>query len=321
MADDSLMPRLLSHRLRGFDSVDSTRHGLERGLAAGVRHVEFDVRFTADGWPVVYHDPFFKADDGSWQYIHAWDHAVLRRQETMSRMATLEDMCATFAERRTPDALIHVDVKVAGREEAVYAMLAKFGLLPHTVLVSWLPSVLVRFNTISPQTPLCFSHITAARFPWIYAPMKWFCPAARHLAAPILSKLVGRRFAGIVPRRALAMMTACYHFHDSGDPARHVGSDDQADCVDGHVVPSLLTGQMRELLRKTNGIVCVPTSLATRRLGDEYRSRGIRLAVFSVVGEEALKHVLTEISPELIYVDDAKLFKRHPNAQFDAVAA
>jgi glycerophosphoryl diester phosphodiesterase family protein len=269
MAADGLITKLLSHRLRGFDDFDSTRSGLERGLAAGARHVEFDVRFTADDHLIAYHDPFFRADDGAWHYVGEWKLADLRTQQTMSRLATLEEMCAAFADHGSADARIHLDMKVTGREEAVHAILAKFGLLPHAVLVSWLPSVLVRFNAISPQTPLCFSHITTFRAPWLYPIMKGFIPASRYLSAPLLQRLVGHRVSAIAPRGALAMMSTCYHFHDDGDPAAESNGDERPGCVDGHVVPGLLTGLMLELLRRTQGFVCVPISLATAQLGRE----------------------------------------------------
>src|SRR6187402_2627002 len=100
MPADGLKKRLLSHRLRGFDDRESTCSGLERALAAGVRHVEFDVRVTRDGQLVACHDSFFKADDGSWQYVDAWDLAALRAQRAMRGLATVDEMCACFAARR-----------------------------------------------------------------------------------------------------------------------------------------------------------------------------------------------------------------------------
>src|SRR5579864_4824918 len=113
---EGLIGRLLSHRLRGFDRWDSTRLGLEHGLVAGVQHVEFDVRISRDGSLVVHHDPFFKADDGTWCLIRDWDLAALRAQQALGRLATLEEMCACFAAFRSPHALMHVDVKIGGHE-------------------------------------------------------------------------------------------------------------------------------------------------------------------------------------------------------------
>ena len=95
---DDLIARLLSHRLRRASTNGKARSlGLERGLLAGVRNVEFDVRVTRDGYPIAYHDPLFKADDGTWCFVDDWDLAALRHQQAMRHLATLEEMCDCFA--------------------------------------------------------------------------------------------------------------------------------------------------------------------------------------------------------------------------------
>src|SRR5579863_743154 len=132
---DPLISHVLSHRLRGFDRRESTRLGLEVGLKAGVRQAEFDVRFTRDGYPVAWHDPFFRADDGTWNYIDEWELSALRAQKNLAQLATLEDMFACFREFRSPDSLLHVDVKVGGRETIIRDTIDRFGILANIVLV------------------------------------------------------------------------------------------------------------------------------------------------------------------------------------------
>jgi Glycerophosphoryl diester phosphodiesterase family len=312
---DDLMDRLLSHRLRGFDRWDSTRLGLENGLVTGVRHVEFDVRITRDGYLVVYHDPFFKADNGTWCFIEDWDFSALRAQQALGQLATLEEMCACFAAFRSPHALMHVDVKVGDHEAVIHDTIAKFGLLSNIVLVSWLPGVLVRFHALSPQTRLCFSHLPMARAPWLY-PM-----------AKALSPIIGRAaqafswgLRDIKPRLANEALTVRLHFHDDGDPAGERDDDEDADRNHGHVVPGLLTGTMLDLLRSTNGIVCVPIALATRALGRGYRAQNIQLAVYSVADASSLKRVMADLDPDIVYVDNADIIRAAAKAA-EAVGA
>ena len=217
-----LNERLLSHRLRGFDGQESTRLGLERALLAGVRNVEFDVGVSRDGCPVAYHDPFFRADDGTWRYVDDWDLAALRKQRALRQLATLEEMCACFARLRVPHALLHVDLKAAGHEAAVHHTIKEFGLLPHTVLVSWLPDVLVRFHALSPQTRLCFSHLSMARAPWLYPVAKALSPVVLHAAPAVIWGL-----RGIAPRLSNEILSVRLHFDDDGDPAAEPSGADE----------------------------------------------------------------------------------------------
>jgi hypothetical protein len=299
---DGLLDHLLSHRLRGFDRWESTRLGLERGLVTGVRHVEFDVRVTRDGCPVAYHDPFFKADDGKWCNIDEWDLAALRAQQALGHLATLEEMCACFAAFRASHALLHVDVKVGGHEAVIHDTIAKFELLPQTVLVSWLPSVLVRFHALSAQTRLCFSHLPLARAPWLY-------PIAKTLA-PLIEGAAPWGLRGVAPQLTKEASTVRLHFHDDGDPATGPESDENADRTHGYMVPGLLTGTMLDLLRTTKGIVCVPIALATRALGRSYRSQNIQLAVYSVANARSLDRVMAKVNPDIVYVDNADIIRQ-----------
>jgi Glycerophosphoryl diester phosphodiesterase family len=301
---DSLIDHLLSHRLRGFDDVESTRLGLERGLKAGVRNVEFDVRVTRDGCPIAYHDPFFLADDGNWSFVDQWDFAALRSQRSLARIATLEDMCRCFSDFQSPDALLHVDVKVSGFESVIRDTIAKFGLLSNTVLVSWLPDVLVRFHSISPQTRLCFSHLSLARAPWLYNAAKTIFPIVER-ATPI----IGKGMRGLAPVLANQMLAVRLYFYDNGDAASGHLYDSDAHTTPGCVVPTVLTGGMLELLRRTNGMVCMPLALATRRLREDYRSLGVQFAVYSVADIESLKEVMARIDPDIVYVDNAEVIR------------
>jgi len=303
MTSIDIAGRLLSHRLRGFDQWDSTRLGLERALAAGVRQVEFDVRFTRDGRAVAYHDPLFKGDDGKWHYLAECDLAELRAQQAISHLATLEEMCACFKARRSPEALLHVDVKVEGYESVIRDTIAEFGLLSNAVLVSWLPGVLVRFNALSPQTRLCFSHLPLP--PTLYGVAKTLSPFVNH--APVALRRVLRDLGSQLAKEA---STITIQLHENGDPASWSGSDEGAGHNLSHAVPGLLTGKMLDLLSSTHGMVCVPVRLATQTLRSFYRSRDIQLAVFSVDDEASLEHVMAAVDPDVVYVDNADVIRR-----------
>lgn len=52
-------PRIIAHRGGGTLAPENTLAGLRRGLSHGFHAVEFDVMLSADGVPVLMHDPVF----------------------------------------------------------------------------------------------------------------------------------------------------------------------------------------------------------------------------------------------------------------------
>jgi glycerophosphoryl diester phosphodiesterase len=294
--------RLLSHRMRGFDDRESTARGLERALTVGVRNCEFDVRFTRDGHAVAWHDPLFRADDGTWQYIADWDLHALRGQKAMSELATLEEMCRCFRKFRGPEALLHVDVKTEGGELAIRNTLAETGALPDVVLVSWLPGALVRFHALSPQTPLCFSHLPLTR--GLYRMASALAPLADR--SPEVLRRTLRRFGPPALKEAALVSL---HFHDDGDPANGNARDDGAHHNVCHIIPGVVQGRFLALLRETRGMVCVPVRLATAALRQSYQSMGVELAVYAVADRASLDHVMAAVDPDIVYVDSAEVLR------------
>lgn len=57
-------PRLVAHRGLPARYPENTCLGLDRAMAAGARWVEFDVQLSADGLPVVFHDPTLERTTG-----------------------------------------------------------------------------------------------------------------------------------------------------------------------------------------------------------------------------------------------------------------
>ncbi len=295
--------RLLSHRLRGFDEWDSTQLGLQRALRAGVRNAEFDVRFTRDGQAVAYHNPLFRANDGAWHFVEEWELAALRTQAAFPHLATLEEMCACFAEYRSADAVLHVDIKVGGQEAVIHDTIAQFGLLPHVVIVSWLPGALVRFHALSPETRLCFSYLPLA--PGFYGVAKAVCEMVDHVP-----RVVSRAMREFGPPFLKEASTVSFCFHDQGDPASGETGDDGAHHNLCHVVPGLVRGEMLELLRSTRGMVCVPVRLAPRSLVAGYRAQNVEVAVYAVDDMLWLERVMAAVDPDIVYVDSADVLRR-----------
>jgi glycerophosphoryl diester phosphodiesterase len=291
---------LLSHRLRGFDQRESTLAGLAAALAAGALHVEFDVRETRDRVLIAFHDPFFRADDGSWQRVEDWESVALREQSTMRHVARVADLVQAFAAAAGPDARLHIDVKVAGRERELKGLLESAGVLDRTILVSWLATVLADFHALSPATRLCFSHVSFERAPWLYS-------VAKAVLRPTLLRLAAAALAGLAPGRSRTLRSLSCHFHDDGAAEVGATAADRDSSIYVHLVPRILSGRALGLLQETRGLVCLPRWCASRRLVERYHRLGVEVAVFSVASRAALANVLTVAAPDIIYVDDASL--------------
>lgn len=293
---DISLERLASHRLRGFDTQESTVRGLERALAAGVCHIEIDVRLSQDGVPVVFHDPFFQGDDGAWYFVDEKNLAELKSHRALSQMATLEEMCRCFSVQKRLVTRLHLDVKIAGQEAAIYDILVRHELLAQVVLVSWLPSVLFEFNRLAPQVRLCFAHLSLMRYPWLF-------PMAKVLAYRPVLLTAAKMISWIAPRTSRKLLSLRLYCHENGDPQLTVSGFERTRCNYGHIVRRFVTGAMLDLLRRSNGILCLPVELATRGIRVEYQKYGIQLAVFSLKGISRLNRVLADIAPDVIYID------------------
>jgi glycerophosphoryl diester phosphodiesterase len=291
--------RLLSHRLRGFAPVESTLQAMTTALAAGVRHVEFDVRATRDGTLIAYHDPFFRAGNGSWQQIDVWDFEALRRQPHMG-VATVADMVARFAAGRTPQSRLHIDMKVAGQADALLGILNAAGVLQQTVLVSWMPSVLQEFHVRYPSLPMCFSHISFARAPRLY----WL---AKGVARPQLRRAAAAAMRLFSPRVAAELATARVAFSDDGDPSIVLAPEDRAGRNHAHVIPHLLAGRMLGLLQATQGYALLPGWCLDRAVVERYHGLGVGVAVFAATNAATLQRMLAT-GANIVYIDDARLF-------------
>jgi len=58
-------PKLIAHRGYAKKYPENTLLSLNQAFKAGVEHVEFDIQFTADGIPVLFHDSLLKRTTGS----------------------------------------------------------------------------------------------------------------------------------------------------------------------------------------------------------------------------------------------------------------
>src|ERR1035438_6291284 len=135
-------PLLLGHR-----GARSSRHIPENTLASfelclqhGCDGFEFDVRRSANGLPVVCHDPVIAGLE------------IERTPAAQLGLPTLEDVLRQFSSC----AFLDIELKVTGLEKQLIAALAEYPPAKGYVVSSFLPEVLRAVHDLDANIPLGF---------------------------------------------------------------------------------------------------------------------------------------------------------------------
>ena len=137
----SSRPLLLGHRgARAVKSIpENTLASFDRALADGCDGFEFDVRLSADGIPVVCHDP------------QTGDVEIARAPAgQLPALPQLQDVLVRYQEC----AFLDIELKVSGIEKIAAALLHNFSPRRGFVVSSFLPEVLRAFHALDSTVPL-----------------------------------------------------------------------------------------------------------------------------------------------------------------------
>lgn len=171
-------PLLLGHRgARGIKNIpENTFAAFDRALADGCDGFEFDVRLTRDGVAVVCHDP------------QAGGIEIARSPAAqLGMLPKLEDVLSRYCER----AFLDIELKVAGAEEMVVALLRKYP--PRRLVVSsFLPEVVRAVHAASPKVPVGLICETRAELrAWDSLPVEYVIPQRKLLDSGLARELKG----------------------------------------------------------------------------------------------------------------------------------
>jgi glycerophosphoryl diester phosphodiesterase len=114
----------------------------------GVDMVEFDVRLSADGYPVLIHSDELHETTNGHGRVSQTPLADLRRLDAGrgQRIPTLEEALDLLAHK----VLLNIDLKVLGCEEAVVRALHAYGLRDEVIISSLMPENLRTVHTLDP---------------------------------------------------------------------------------------------------------------------------------------------------------------------------
>lgn len=155
-------PLVVAHR--GYSGVapENTLPAFAAAIAVGVAYVEIDVRTTADGVPVVLHDPTVdRTTDGSGE-VGAMTLAAVRRLDAGSWFSpafaglpvpTLDEALRLV---RPSPALLMLEIKrpsTAEETKAIIAALVEHDMTDRVVLQSFAGSILTDSRDLAPELP------------------------------------------------------------------------------------------------------------------------------------------------------------------------
>ena len=174
-------PLLLGHRgARAQRSIpENTLASFDQALADGCDGFEFDVRLTADGKPVVCHDP----QTGGVEIARA-------SAKQLSALPQLQDVLIRYQQ----SAFLDVELKVSGLEKIAVALLQKHSLQRGFVVSSFLPEVLYAVRAEDPEIPLGLICETEAELRrWRELSIEYVIPHYRLVDGALLRQLKDAR--------------------------------------------------------------------------------------------------------------------------------
>lgn len=127
-------PLAMAHRGGAIEHVENTAPAFEACVAMGYRYLETDVRATADGVLVAFHDAVLdrvtdrtgRIDALPWSVVK---HALIGGREPV---LALEDLLTAW-----PDVRVNIDVKTAGVLAPLAALIRRTGTLDRVCLASF----------------------------------------------------------------------------------------------------------------------------------------------------------------------------------------
>lgn len=215
------LPPVIGHRGAAARAPENTLAGLRRAKELGCEWVEFDVRLTLDGVPVLCHDPRLERTTDGFGPISSLRLSTVRECDAGSwfapafageRIPTLEEallLCAEF------ELGANIEIKAdRGGEYATAAAVAttleRVGdRCPIVLVSSFQPPALAAFRGFAPQVP---RGILFRLIPW-----GW-----EAVAAALGCRVIGADHRRLRPRRIKAIRAAGYELaaYTVNDPVR-----------------------------------------------------------------------------------------------------
>jgi glycerophosphoryl diester phosphodiesterase len=124
----------MAHRGGAIEHLENTMPAFEACVALGYRYLETDVRVTADGVPIVFHDPALdRVTDRSGRVDQLpWSEVAVARIGGREPVLRLEELLDAW-----PDVRFNLDIKAAGVLAALVHTVRRLGVADRICLASF----------------------------------------------------------------------------------------------------------------------------------------------------------------------------------------
>lgn len=217
------LPRIFAHRGLALDAPENTLLAFRNGLDAGATHLETDVRASADGEPVLSHDPDLRRIAGRPSRIGQLSMAELRVIDLGhgQGFVSLADALEEF-----PDARFNIDLKSPAAIEPVVTAVTDAGATSRVLIASF--SEVCRSRTVAALPGVATSASRPQLLRAVIAVKSGLIRAARRTLAGVNAVQMPERYRNIpiaTPRVIAGMRRAEVEVHiwtvnDPADMAR-----------------------------------------------------------------------------------------------------
>ncbi|GAB7018171.1 glycerophosphodiester phosphodiesterase [Halostagnicola bangensis] len=156
-------PRIVGHRGAEGLAPPNTRAGVRRALEVGVDGVELDIRETADGELLLFHDPVLDWDSSGTGWVQNTDWDDIRGSEIDGEPLIRLSEALELIEDADRELSLYAELKEGGYTDQVLETVADYGLLDRLTVISFSAEVIEPAQEAGIPTGL----VGSAPTPWL----------------------------------------------------------------------------------------------------------------------------------------------------------
>ncbi len=276
-----LTGKLLSHRLRGFGTIEHSPSAFDRATASQVPYLEVDTRVSSDGAIYLHHNHIFKGRKTRYQ-IATTASSVLNqvRYANGESLLSLKDALARYAARRYKGQRLCIDIKDNGYEAQHLDLVRRYALEDSVYFISWMPQSILNLHALGAACPLFLSYWSVFRLGSAGRMINWLL---KDLIVPL------KPFAILGQRRIASDLGALKQGY------QHT------------LISQELPEELAHVLAATRGGICLHHSMIHERLISYCRHRKLQLWIFSVANTADYLRYAERPDIDVIFCDNAPL--------------
>ena len=275
----TILDKLLSHRLRGFDRFEHSPEAMRKACVSDATYLEVDTRCSADGEVFIYHDRTTGSEVNRQVAFHEETSSVLRQLyfHDGQPLLTLSEALSIFSNRKRLDQTLCIDIKDYGFEGDHLNIVKEHGLEERVCFVSWIPQTILRLDGLGTTAPLILSHWNVFRM----SPV--------NKAVSILFKNMQLKLSHfvIMGRNKCEQLPIKYHRG-----------------IQHCLVTDALPKRVLSCLKAHNGGICIPKRLAGERVKQYCSHNEIQLWVYSSGNLKDFTRYASDSFVDVVFCDD-----------------